>query len=179
MPEITNQKEKLNDSFKKVFETKWFSIEASSTKYSEGKPYYRFSCNDSVEILAITPEKKIILIRQYRPSLESYTLELPAGYINDNEAAEEAIKREFCEETGFNCDSIEYMGAFKIAPSRINNTLHVFFGKNARLENDIKDDKNKVVLVSPDEFKKLIAEGNFTEMAGLALYFLAQQNGFL
>lgn len=168
----------MGDIYRKVFETRWFSIEATSNRYSNNEPYYRLSCNDSVAILAVTPEQKIILIREFRPALGSYLLELPAGYVDSNESSNDAIKRELREETGFVCDSVNSTGALRIAPSRINNTLYTFFGKGANAVDPIKENI-EVVLVTQNEFKRLIADREFVLTSGIAMYFLAQQHGFL
>jgi ADP-ribose pyrophosphatase len=166
--------------YHKIFETEWFSIEATSDNFSGNQPYYRLSCKDSVEILATTPERKIISIRQFRPALGVYTLEFPSGYVNEKEIPREAAMRELMEETGFICDSLAFMGSFKIVPSRINTTLHFFFGKAAKLiDNKRKEGKIEVVLVKEDEFRKLIVEGQFLDVSGLAIYFITKLKGFL
>lgn len=48
------------------------------------------------------PPSTMIVI-QYRPPLDAYTVEWPAGLIDANETAEEAAVREFKEETGYDC----------------------------------------------------------------------------
>jgi 8-oxo-dGTP pyrophosphatase MutT (NUDIX family) len=165
--------------YRKVFETEWFSIEATLDNFSGNKPYYRLSCNDSVEILAVTPERKIILIRQFRPALGIYTLEFPSGYVDEKESSEDAIERELKEETGFVCDSVIFMGSFKIVPSRINTTLHFFFGKDAKIVEKKRKEEIEVILVSEEEFRKLIMEEKFFDVSGLAIYFIAKLKGFL
>jgi len=169
-------------SCQKVFETEWFSIDAISYGgTSDKKPYFRLSCGDAVGVLAITPEQKIILVRQFRPAIEDYSLELPAGYIDRKETKEEAVKRELKEETGFVCDSVVYLGSLMGCPSRINNTLHQFFGNNARRVSAGSDQEEKceVVLVNKDEFKKLVTEKKLIASGAIATYFLAQLKGFL
>ncbi|KAK4215732.1 ADP-ribose pyrophosphatase [Rhypophila decipiens] len=44
-----------------------------------------------------------MLVIQYRPPLDAYTVEWPAGLIDKDETAEEAALREFKEETGYEC----------------------------------------------------------------------------
>ncbi len=164
-----------------IFETEWFSLEAISYPTPNQKPYYRLSCNDSVTILAKTVEDKIILVRQYRPAISAFTIEPPSGYLDDKESSEDAIKRELLEETGYTCEQISYMGSLKICPSRINNSLHVFFGKDAKLTG-MKSNEDKgaeLVLVTCDEFKKLILNGGYIETAGIAMLFMSQLNGYL
>ena len=170
------------NSCRKVFESPWFSIDEvlyNETFYE--KPYFRLSCGDAVGILAVTPEQKIILVKQFRPAIGDYSLELPAGYIDDKETAEEAVKRELKEETGFVCDSVIHLGSLKGCPSRINNTLHQFFGNNARRVSAGSDQKEEceVVLVNKDEFKKLVIEEKLVASGAIATYFLAQLKGFL
>lgn len=161
-----------------VFETEWFSIDEIPNKSSGKAPYYRLSCDDSVEILAVTRAKKIILVRQFRPALGLYMFELPAGHVNKNETPRDAAGRELKEETGFVCESLSDLGSFKICPSRINNTLNVFFGEGA-VETKERSEDTEVILVTQNEFEELIEKGEFVEVAGLAIYFLAKSNGHL
>lgn len=166
--------------FHKVFETEWFSIEATSDKFPNNKPYYRLSCADSVIMLAVTEEQKIILVRQFRPALGVYTLEFPAGYVDKGESAIKAVKREFYEETGFVCKSVIPMGSYKLAPSRINNNLHFFFGKAIKTKHEIKSSGQiEVVLVTEDKLKQLIIEEQLLEVTGAAIYLSAKLHGFL
>jgi 8-oxo-dGTP pyrophosphatase MutT (NUDIX family) len=90
------------------------------------------------------------------------------------------MKREFEEETGYRCRRITYMGALKIVPSRINNTLYVFFGKGAELLSGRKKDKDsELILVTPDEFRKLVLNGGCVDSSSVAMFQLAQLRGFL
>lgn len=178
--------------YKKVFETEWFSIdsiqcESSNNRESLNEPlnicesrlYYRLSCDDCVSIIAKTIDKKIILAHQYRPAIESFTLEFPAGYVDKEESPEDSIKRELKEETGFLCDSIIYMGQLKISPSRINNTLYTFFGVNAR-PTEMKEDNNiESILITEDEFVKLIVENKYIDAGSMAIFLLAKLKGYL
>ena len=65
-----------------VFRTEWFSIEQESFDNIEslkGKPYYRINSPDGVIILAVTETDEIILVKQFRPVLNQYTLEFLSG----------------------------------------------------------------------------------------------------
>lgn len=167
-------------SSKEVFKTKWFSVDAVS--YDAGKePYYRLSCVDSVGMVAVTPDQKIILVKQFRPAIGDYSMEFPAGYMGKNELPEKAVKREFKEETGFVCDSVTYMGSFKGCPARINSSYHLFFGKNAKRVSASTDEEEKceVILIPKNKFLKMINEGKFTAIGAIGSYFFAQLKGFI
>lgn len=164
---------------KGVFNTPWFSIEEIPSVSPTEEPYYSISCPDSVAILAQTLDGEFILVRQFRPPQGRYTLELPSGYVDRKEANEAAVRREFLEETGYCCDDIIYLGAFKICPSRINNTVHTYYGINAKLENKHNNDNDiEIVLVPVDSFEKYISDGTYNETIGIVAYFMSKGRFF-
>ena len=66
----------------------------------------------AVGIVAITDERQIILVEQYRIPLGAYTIELPAGLVGDesehaDETIESAAFRELLEETGFEAQQLK------------------------------------------------------------------------
>ncbi len=60
-------------------------------------------------IVAFTPDKDVLLVRQYRPGPEKIMINLPAGYIDQEEKAEDAAKRELLEETGYEPGNIQFL----------------------------------------------------------------------
>ena len=168
-------------AIRKVFETEWFSIDARFSSASDERPYYILSCNDSVGILAMTPNRRMVFVRQFRPALGISLLEFPSGGVDSGESPHEAIVRELEEETGYVCDAISFLGPFRLNPSRVNSTLYLFFGGGARLDGtkSPEDEASEVVLLAEDEFKELIVQGDFSVVAGLALYQLVKSRGLL
>lgn len=164
-----------------VFETRWFSIDAQPWGADAEAPYYSLSCRDSAAILALTPDQRILLVRQYRPPQNDYVLELPAGYVDPDESALAAVERELREETGYVCRTVRFLGTYKIAPSRIRNSLYLFFGSDARQVEPqaVGDREIEVVRLPRAEFPAFVSTGRFQEIAGLAAWWLAQQKGLL
>jgi ADP-ribose pyrophosphatase len=69
----------------------------------------RVHVTGAVVILAVTDDRKIILVEQYRIPVQARTIELPAGIIGDgdsNEDTENAARRELLEETGYAAEKI-------------------------------------------------------------------------
>src|ERR1700748_518767 len=67
-----------------------------------------------VGIVAITDEKKIILIEQYRPPLDKRVIELPAGLVGDTkhfkkEHLADAARSELLEETGYTAANMKLL----------------------------------------------------------------------
>lgn len=66
----------------------------------------RVNCTGIVVVIAMTQERKVLLIKQYRPPVKKFCIEFPAGLVNDRglktkESMASAAKRELLEETGY------------------------------------------------------------------------------
>jgi len=67
-----------------------------------------------VTIIAATPERKLLLVEQYRIPLGAPCIELPAGLVGDSALGDSplaAARRELEEETGYTCDAVEIIGS--------------------------------------------------------------------
>ena len=71
----------------------------------------RVNCDGIVIIIPVTANNEVILIRQFRPVLNSYVIELPAGLIDSGEDVLSAGKRELIEETGHTSDNFTLLTA--------------------------------------------------------------------
>jgi ADP-ribose pyrophosphatase len=74
----------------------------------------RKDCSGIVVIVAMTGERKLILVEQYRMPLDKNVLELPAGLVNDvrersRETMAQAAKRELLEETGYRAKKMTFL----------------------------------------------------------------------
>src|SRR5262245_10849958 len=120
-----------------VFRTPWFRVERQSfdhVKSLEGKPHYRIACPDGVLIFAVTEKGEIVLVRQFRPALNEFTIEIPCGHVDRLESPRKAARRELYEETGYVCRRLKYLGAGRTKMDRIANYEHAFLATGARLD---------------------------------------------
>jgi ADP-ribose pyrophosphatase len=67
-----------------------------------------------VMIIAVTPGDCLLFVEQYRPAIESMTIEMPAGLVGDSESssgesAVDAARRELVEETGYRAGRVEFL----------------------------------------------------------------------
>ena len=161
-----------------IFETPWFSVSEIPDIKDGSLPYYIINCPDSVAILAMTEDSEFILVRQFRLSLNDYTLELPSGYVDKDENHSDAIRRELLEETGYECKDLFYLNSLKIFPSRMNYSLHCYFGRGAVQKSLILEKDIEVFRVSINKFENMIMNDIFNQPSGLAIYFKAKNSGF-
>ena len=117
---------------------------------------------DWTNIVALTPENKIVVVRQYRFGIEESSTELPAGIIEPKETSQEAAIRELREETGYASDEWEYLGYVKPNPAFLNNRCHHWLAKNVIKQSEQEPDEGEDLVVgemSMDEIKMEILEG--------------------
>jgi ADP-ribose pyrophosphatase len=163
--------------------SQWMTIVSRDVQFSQGavaETYYAIEQPDYVAAVAITPEGRILLVRQYRPAIERFSLELPAGMIDENEDPANAMARELFEETGYKTDAITLIGKAATCASRINNSIYSFFIQvGVRVSTFVEEPGVSVSLATPAELRDMIRSGEFSEQAHLGVLALAVANGSL
>ncbi len=66
----------------------------------------RVNSKEVVVMVPITADKEVVLIRQFRPALDSYVIECPAGQVEEGEETMAAARRELIEETGYDSENL-------------------------------------------------------------------------
>src|SRR5437763_11391084 len=101
-----------------VYSTPWFDLVAKSLA-GHDQPHYSIRTTDYVSVVAVTRQRRLLLVRQYRPAVEGMTLELPSGHVEPGETPEEAARKELLEETGHVADRFELLGEFSPDTGRL------------------------------------------------------------
>ncbi len=131
-----------------VYRDRWFQARADSCRFPDGRiiePYYVVELPDWCNMVVVTEDEKIILVRQYRYPVDQVTYELPGGVIEKGEDPRTAAKREMEEETGYTTDDVEFIMKLAPNPAINNNTAYFFLAKNAR----------PAVSTNPDAFEDI------------------------
>ena len=148
-----------------VYSDKWFRARADSCEFPDGRiiePYYVVEVPDWTNVIVVTEEERVILVRQYRYPVDQVTLELPGGVIEKGEEPMAAAKREMQEETGYTSDNLELLMKLAPNPAINNNTAYFFLARNARpattiLNPDVYEDID-VLSLSKEEMIALVRE---------------------
>lgn len=114
----------------------------------------------AVAVIALTKDKKIILVEQYRKALERSLVEIPAGKIESGEPPEETALRELEEETGYTASKLQYVQSFATSPGFADEIIHLYFADNVKkmtVKADLDEDEFvELMHVSMEEMEDLI-----------------------
>lgn len=163
--------------------SRWVTLVAREVQFSPDAPsqtYHSILTFDYVIVLALTPDGRVPLVRQYRPAVEDFTFEFPGGIIDTAEGAAGTASRELLEETGFSSKVIHQLGVAKNDAGRLGNRVHSFFIETeAQMPGFEPEDGLAIHLVTVAELFEMIESGNFDAQANLGTVLLAVTRGHL
>lgn len=130
----------------------------------------------AVLIVPFLNKDRIILIKQYRPVINSYIWELPAGTLHKNEEPFKCAKRELEEETGYQAKSLKRVGFIYTAPGYTTEKILIFVAQGLR---KIESKKELDEVINPRVFnkrdiKKLLLSGKITDAKTISALKLAR-----
>lgn len=115
-----------------------------------------------VNVVALTLERRLVVVRQYRFGTRSVTTEIPGGMVDRGEAHEAAARRELREETGYTAERWRYLGAVEPNPAFQDNLCHHWLAEGAALTHPQELDGGEdieVATLALDEVRRAILSG--------------------
>lgn len=166
------------------YRDKWLAVRSDTVRVPNGtilSPYHTIEFPEWVCAIAITPEREIVLIEEYRHGVERFSMELPCGTPDEeSEDVLAATKRELLEETGYAAEEWHALGSSTANTARQNNRVHAFLALDARKVADQALDPGEMIrthLVPWHSFLADLAAGRL-EIPGLHLAALWQLRVF-
>ncbi len=120
----------------KAFRSPVFDVRTDYSRAESNGLEHEFQiveARDWVNVIPLTPDDQVVLVRQYRHGIRDFTLEVPAGVIDPEDASPRvAAERELREETGYAARRLESLGVVHPNPAIMNNSCHVFVAHAAQ-----------------------------------------------
>lgn len=84
----------------------------------------------AVVIVPVLPDRRVVLVRQYRHPVGRTLLELPAGMLESTETPARCALRELAEETGYSAGKLTALGAVYPSPGILSEVMHHFLAED-------------------------------------------------
>ncbi len=160
----------------KVYSTRIFDLHHHRRHHHQrgNHDFYVLEAPDWVNIIPLTDDEQVVMVRQFRHGTESFTLEIPGGMVDADDAdPKAAARREMEEESGYDSDDIIELGKVHPNPAIQGNYCHTFLARGVqqgeKRELDTTEE-TEVVLVPLASIKDLIAGGEITHALVIAAF---------
>ena len=127
-------------------------------------------------VVPVAAEGKILMVRQYRNALDRYTLELPAGKLDEpDEPKIQCAYRELEEETGFRTEHMEYLISVNTTVAFCNEAIDIFVARDLIPSKQHLDEDEEINVEAWEvkDLEELIYSGKMTDgktIAGILAY---------
>jgi ADP-ribose pyrophosphatase len=127
------------------------------------EPFYYFELNDYVSIIAVNERDEVALVKQFRPTLNVFTLELPGGIIENGDSPLEAARRELFEETGLNfLGVVAELESRHIDAARLSGRNHTFVVRTSSVSSSTPEDSIELMWVPKQQLPKFLRSGQLS-----------------
>jgi len=116
-------------------------------------------------IIPMLDRNRVILIRQYRPVINRYLYELPAGTLDKNERPLPCAKRELIEETGYRGSKFTKLGFIDTVPGYSTEVIHIYKAENLQKveRNPEADEVIEIVIATRKKVQKMFKTRKITD----------------
>lgn len=128
-----------------------FSVQRKRCRHPERKEdvdFYSVHSRPFVNVLAVTPDRQLVLVNQFRFGVEDFSLEVPGGLVDPGEEALEAGIRELKEETGFVGKNARVIGDVWTNPAIMDNICSFVLVEEAVRNGSAQWDEHEEIGVS-------------------------------
>lgn len=164
---------------KYLYKTNGVAVRIDQCEIQNGSVFepYVIETGTWVNVIALTKDRKIVLIKQYRHGVGQVLLEIPAGVMDaEDESPLQAAKRELLEETGYASEKFVQIGSVYPNPATHTNMTYSFLALDVEKvgeQNLDETEEIEISLVPFDEFIALAKESGLPQALHVSALFFA------
>lgn len=147
---------------------------AVSPRTGMAHDFFVLESSSWVNVIPLTPDEQVVMVRQYRHGTRDVTLEIPGGLVEDDDTPEQAAVRELMEETGYGPGQVTELGSVHPNPAIQNNRCYTFLASGVMPQGEQHQDDREdieVVLVPLNRIPSLIRNGDITHALVIAAFY--------
>jgi 8-oxo-dGTP pyrophosphatase MutT (NUDIX family) len=110
-----------------------------------------------VNVIAVTPDQRLVLVRQFRYGIDAFSLEIPGGVMDAGEDPVEAGLRELREETGYSGVRARLLGSVHPNPAFQSNRAHFVLVEAATPSHELEWDTDEEIEVLVEPIERVLA----------------------
>jgi len=141
---------------------------------NEPRDFYVLDCQDWCNVVAVLPDGRFLLVKQYRHGIRDVTIEFPAGLIDSGDADPSAAGlRELKEETGYQAGKVQTIGKVRTNPAFINNWCHVILAADLQKVSESQLDPYEdieLIIATEKDINQMIQKGEINHTLSLSAW---------
>ena len=164
----------------------WATLRRDTCELPDGRindHYYVLEYPDWVNMVGITEQNELLVIKQYRHGAGVISLEIPAGTTEEGEDPKHAAVREMLEETGYQFDQIEEIATLYANPATSGNITYTYLmtgGKKVQEQALDEHEEIDVYRIPLEKAKSMLLDNKFSQaLHASALFYAFNKLGLL
>ena len=164
---------------------KVFRVNRARVRSPHGREadFHTLEAEPWVNVVPLTRDEQVVMVRQYRHGARRVTLELPGGIVDPGEDPGAAAARELIEETGYRAARVSPLGSLNPNPALFDNRIHTYLAEDVECIAEIANgplEETFVELVPVRDVPERVRRGEIDHalvIAALHWWSLAREAG--
>lgn len=158
----------------------WYPLYKHKVRLPNGKvvdDFYVSHLGDVAMVVAVTKNRELILVKQYKHGVRDEVIELPAGRIPEGKKPIEVAENELLQETGIRAGNLKELGVLYDAPSKDGTNVYGFLTDDVEITTDqtLDDTEDIDVLKIPiDKVDEMISRNEIKGADSVGFIMIAK-----